>query len=163
MMSAVSPSVRFDAANSFVWDGGVGCADLLEIDEGDADLSRIVLLAILLDEDLDLGCSGLLRGSRSFTFLMIGRLGTIDFEDRRSPDFALCPVDDTLVCELVFGKDVALCFDDDDAADLLDGFFSSSMVMESTDIACASSAVDSPAAGIATSPNFTKGHSCVCT
>ena len=106
-----------------------------------------------LDEDLDFGCSGLLRGSRSFTFLMVGRLGKTDFDGRLSPDLTLCPVDDALVCELVFGKDDARCLDEDDAADLLDGFFSSSVVMESTDIACASSAVDSPAAGIATSPN----------
>ena len=70
---------------------------------------------------------------------------------RLSPDLALCPTDTDRVCELALGKDVVLGFDDD-AADWFDGFFSSSVVMESTDIACASSAVDSPAAGIATSP-----------
>ena len=83
---------------------------------------------------------------------MVGRFGITDFDGRLSPDLALCPVDDVLVCELVFGKDAARCLDDDDVADLFDGFFSSSVVLESTDIACASSAVDSAAAGIATSP-----------
>ena len=43
----------------------------------------------LLDEDLDFGCSGLLRGSRSFTFLMVCRLWIADFDGRPSLALAL--------------------------------------------------------------------------
>ena len=38
-----------------------------------------------------------------------------DLDGRLSPDLVLCPVDDDRVCELVFGKDVVLGFDDDAA------------------------------------------------
>ena len=81
--------MRFDLASPFVCDGGVVSADRLEIGDGDDCLSCNALRAVLLDDDLDFGCSGLLRGSRSFTFLMVGRLGITDLDGLLPPDLVL--------------------------------------------------------------------------
>ena len=105
-----------------------------------------------LDEDLGFMCSGLL-GSRSFVFVEVCRHCITVLDGRLSPVFDRVPVDADRVCDRVFGADFALGlwrgFEDD-----ADGFcfLSSSVVAESTEIVNRSSAVDSPAAGIATSP-----------
>ena len=54
-------------------------------------------------------------------------------------------MDDDRVCDIVFGAELDLCFEDD--ADGF-GFLSSSVVAESMEIVNATSAVDSPAAGL---------------
>ena len=68
---------------------GVGSADRLAIGAGDDCLSSKALRKALLDEDLDFGFSGLLRGSRSFTFLMVGRLWITDLDGLLSLALAL--------------------------------------------------------------------------
>ena len=81
--------MRFDLASPFVCDGGVVSADRLEIGEGDNCLSFSALRALLRDDDRDFGCSGLLRGSRSFIFLMVGRLCITDLDGLLSLDLVL--------------------------------------------------------------------------
>ena len=128
---------------------GVVSADCFVIGEGDCDFAIKALRDVLLDEDIDFACSGL-KGSRSFTLLLVCRLWITDFDGRLSLALAPALVDEDRVCRFVFGAEPDLCFEDDDVDGF--GFLSSSVVAESTDIANASSAVDSPAAGIATSP-----------
>ena len=58
---------------------GVGSVDRFAIGEGHDDLPINALRDVLLDEDLDFACSGLI-GSPSFTLLLVCRPWITDFD-----------------------------------------------------------------------------------
>ena len=107
---------------------------------------------VLLEEDLSFICSGLL-GSRSFVLVVVCKHCITVLHGRLSPALVLVLADADRVCDRVFGAERALGLGrrlEDDAEGFC--FFSSSVVAESTEMLGGSSAVDSPAAGAATSP-----------